>query len=926
MFRPLLRFALLSALVVVFAGASPAAPSPAAPPQAQSQVPTPESILGFKVGDDYELASYDEALAYFMALAETSDRVELEQVGRTSLGLDWYIALISDAENLANVEHYREIAQRLAHPENLTDEEARALAREGKAIVSVDGGLHSTETAHGQHTIQLAYDLVTEKEGDISRAILENVIVVLWFSMNPDGQNMVVDWYESNLGTEFEVSRMPRLYQKYVGHDNNRDGYGLNMLESRVVSQVMRYWEPQVMYNHHMTSPFPATIWLPPYAEPISPYVHPLINRTNSLIGLAAAVALDERGQIGATHMGTGYDFWYPGYIDQVHSFHNIVNMFSEGGMHGYASPRFYSVRDFPQDKQDLRQGALHSSIWKGGWWRLRDSVEYMLTASMATLDVAAKYKENILYNRYQAGRDVIQQYTEGPPFAYFIPQQQRDPVAAVEMLRRLAFQNIEIHQLTQPVTFESQSYPAGTWVIPMARANASFSRVLLSVQEYPDIRQYEDGPPDQPYDAAGWTLPYQMEVYVVEAGSPLDDSVLAAMAPVEGEAISWQDEDGDAAPFDSLPGVGFNTNPIAAAILPLPGRTTGSGPALAVDPVQNNAFRAINRAWREGGSVRFVPGTPAVGGATQGGGAGSSGRYVITGLSDAVTNEMVTDLALQAERTRPTGNEIDKPRIGLYRPWAASMDEGWTRWLMEGFDFDFVSIYNADFKAGRVRDRYDVIVLVDMRGGQILNGSQPGTVPPRYAGGIGRVGVRALDEFVRDGGTLVCLNASSMFAVEQLHLPVENVVAGLDRQEFFLNGSIVELIIDTSHPVMSGMAEKASAMVGRSPVFTVTEGFEGAALAKYQENGSPLLSGYLLGEEHMQGYAAALDVHHGDGHVILLGLRPQWRGQPYGTFRVLFNAALYSAEVAAMTPPNPDFWTPPVKEEPEAKEEKNGQ
>lgn len=910
MLKILFRCVLLSALVIASAGAS----SPALP-QVQSGIPTPESVLGFRVGDDYELASYDESLAYFMALAETSDRVELRQVGRTSLGLDWYIALISDPKNLTNVEHYREIAQRLAHPERLTDEEGHALAREGKAIVAIDGGLHATETAHGQHTIQLAYDLVTEKEGDISRAILENVVLVLWFSINPDGQNMIVEWYESNLGTEFEVSRMPRLYQKYVGHDNNRDGYGLNMLESRVVSQVMRHWEPQIMYNHHMTSPFPATFWLPPYAEPISPYVHPLINRTNSLIGLAAAVALDERGLIGSTHMGTGYDFWYPGYIDQVHSFHNIVNMFSEGGLHSYASPRYYSVSDFPQDKQDLRQGALHSSIWKGGWWRLRDSVEYMLTASMATLDVAAKYKENVLYNRYQAGRDVIQQYTEGPPFAYFIPQQQRDPVAAVEMLRRLAFQNIEIHQLTESITFEGQNYPAGTWVIPMARANASFPRVLLSVQEYPDLRQYEDGPPDQPYDAAGWTLPYQMEVRVVEAGSPLDDTVLAAMAPVQGEPIAWQDEDGDAAPFDSLPGVGFDTNPIAAGIVPLPGRSTGIGPALTVDPVQNNAFRAINRAWRNGGNVRFVPGTPE-----SAAGTSSSGRYVITGLSDAVMNEMVTELALQAERTSASGTEINKPRIGLYRPWAASMDEGWTRWLIEGFDFDFDSIYNTDFKAGRMRDRYDVIVLVDMRARQILDGSQVGTVPPRYAGGIGQVGVRALDEFVSAGGTLVCLNASSMFAVEHLHLPVENVVAELDNQEFFLNASVVELIVDTSHPVMSGMSEEAAAMVGGSPVFTVSEGFEGAVLAKYQEKGSPLLSGYLLGEEHMQGYAAALDVHHGDGHVILLGLRPQWRGQPYGTFRVLFNAALHSAEVAAMTPSNPGFWSPPVKEEPEEK------
>jgi hypothetical protein len=257
---------------------------------AQRTIPTPESVIGFAIGDDFQLASYEQSMAYFRALDEASDRVELVEVGRTSEGRAWYVALISDPENLANVERYREISQRLAHPEGLTDGEARALAREGKVIVAIDGGLHSSETAHGQHTIQLAYDLVTEKDGDVSRAILENVVLVLWPSLNPDGQEMIVDWYRSNLGTPYEISSLPALYQKYVGHDNNRDGYGLNMIESRASVRVNRHWEPQVIYSHHMTSPFPATIWLPPYADPIHPYAHPLINRTMSMMGMAAAL------------------------------------------------------------------------------------------------------------------------------------------------------------------------------------------------------------------------------------------------------------------------------------------------------------------------------------------------------------------------------------------------------------------------------------------------------------------------------------------------------------------------------------------------------------------------------------------------------------------------------------------------------------
>ncbi|MCJ7627189.1 MAG: hypothetical protein MUO50_02260, partial [Longimicrobiales bacterium] len=642
------------------------------------------------------------------------------------------------------------------------------------------------------------------------------------------------------------------------------------------------------------------------------PYGHPLISRTMNMMGMAAAQMLDERGFPGATHMGTGYDTWYPGYIDFVNLFHNVVLMFSETGMHGYATPRFYSVNDFPPEDRALNPGALHSSLWRGGWWRLKNSVDMMLIASTATLDVAAKYRENILYNRYQAGRDVIAQHTDGPPYGYFIPQQQRDPVAAVELLRRLAFQNIEIQQLDRVVEFQGRTYPAGTWVIPMARANASLPEVLLSVQDYPEVRVHPDAPADQPYDISGWTLPYQMNVGVFEAASPLSDEVLSAMVSLQGEATPWSSE-ADAAPFDMVPGPGFNTNAAAAAILPLPGRLSGSGPNLSLDASQNNAFRAVNRAWNQGARVSFSPGQ-----AGEAGAPGSGGRYLISGLGSREMESLVSDLALQAQRTGQAGTSISRPRVGLFRPWRASIDEGWTRWLMEMFDFEFQSLYNADVIAGELGDRVDVVILADISGRQILEGSPPGTVPPRYAGGIGAVGVRALDAFVRGGGTLVCLNGSSTFAIDELNLPVRDVVAEMDNEDFYVGGSILEVTVDPSHPVMTGMPERSKIMVARSPVFTVTEGFEGAVLAKYQELGTPLVSGYLLGEEHIQGYAAALDVFHGEGHVILLGFRPQWRAQSYATFPVLFNSALYSQEVAGVVSGNTDFWTAPAPKEKE--------
>jgi hypothetical protein len=306
-----------------------------------------------------------------------------------------------------------------------------------------------------------------------------------------------------------------------------------------------------------------------------------------------------------------------------------------------------------------------------------------------------------------------------------------------------------------------------------------------------------------------------------------------------------------------------------------------------------------VNQAWRAGGSVQLD----------------AKGRYVISGVAPGTLAQWVERLALRAEWVAaPAGPKVAKPRLAMYRPWTASMDEGWTRWLLEMYGFDFTPIYNADVRSGALGDRFDVIILTDERARTITDGFQPGSVPPRYEGGIGDAGVRALEEFVRRGGTLICLNNSALFAIDALTLPVRNVVAGLTRQQFFSNGSILEIVPDPAHPVMAGMPDRAPVFVFGSPAFTTTREFDGAVLAKYRAAGSPLLSGYLLGEKYLNGAAAAVDVRHGDGHVVLIGFKPQWRGQPFGSFRVLFNAALFHGELAAKAAGTKGFWTPPTE------------
>jgi hypothetical protein len=894
-----MRLVIPTALLLLLTGVAPVAQAPAAT-QARpvSGIPTPASVFGFEPGADYKLATYDQSLAYFQKLAGASRYIKLFEAGKTSQGRPMVFALISTPENLARIDRLREIWRRLAHPQGLSDEQAAQLAREGKALVHIDGGLHATEVAGPQHTPLLAYDLLRKALEPATHAMLENVVVMLWPTINPDGQQMVAEWYMKNVGTPYELSGLPRLYQDYVGHDNNRDAYMLNMIESRVIEHTWRQWEPQIVYVHHQSGPFPTRIWLPPFSEPVGVDAPPIVAREVNMIGMAIAKGLDEHEQPGATHMGTAFDAWYPGYIDYAPVFKNIPAFWTETALYQYATPHQYTLDDFPQNFRDLRPQTLYSSPWKPGWWHLRDAVDYMETASLSVIEYASKYKESLLLDRYKAGRDQIARGRTDAPFAYVIPQDQRDPVAAVELLRRLAFGGVRVSQLTAPAAIDGTTYPAGTWVIPTDQEFAAVAREVLDVQHYPDLREFPGGPPERPYDAAGWTLPLQMGVKVAAAKTALSSEArasLAVLGPMPEPRVTpspYPDNSPDAAPFDSVPGIGFDSEPAAAAIVPPAGRVTGDGPALALDAAQNNAFRAMNRAWTLGGTVQF-----------------SNGRYFLVGLSPAQQDDLVKTLALVAERTAAEGATVRRPRIGLFQPWNGSMDEGWTRWLLERYGFDYVLLHPEDLKAP-LAPRVDVVLFADDaripmegagrggRGGQAGQDSQGRggrAVRPEYAATLTADDVHGIEQFVRGGGTLVFVNNATAFPIQQFKLPVRNAVAGLKSEEFFLRGTIVEVLPDTTQQSMAGLAERTPVFADSSPIFETEEGFTGKVLAKYPDTGSPLLSGYLIGEKYMNGKAAALDVQLDAGHVILLGFRPEWRDQSFGTFKVVFNSLLES-------------------------------
>ena len=900
---------------------SAAAPAPSAverPPTSiastPSNLPTPESVWGFAPGQDGRLATYDQSIEYFKKLAAASKNMQLFEAGKTSEGRTEYYAVISTTENLAKLDRYREIAQRIAHPEGLTDDEAHALAREGKVIIHIDGGLHATESAGPQHTPLLAYDILRRVNDPDMHAELENVILMLWPTINPDGQQMVAEYAAANQGRQF-----PGLYQAYVGHDNNRDAYMLNMIESRVVEHVWRQWEPDIIHVHHQGAPAPMRIWFPPFAEPIATWAPPLMSREVNAIGMAMARAEDEAGHPGSGHMGRPYDAWYPGYIDYNPMFKNIVAYWTETAANGGGGGG--GGRGGPAGQPERPQ-SLYSSPWTpGSPWNLRSAIEYMETASLGALDFAAKYKDSIIYDRYMSGRDQIALGKTTAPYAYVVPQVQTDPVAPVEMLRRLAFQGVRVSQLAAPATIGGANYPAGTWVVPTDQEFAAVAREVLDVQKYPEVRPGGPNTPlDQPYDAAGWTLPMTMNVKVVAAATPIAADVRAKLKllgpspdfKVKPSAYNMTASP-DAAPFDSVPGIGFNSNLGAAAIVPPAMPLTGTGSALAIDAAQTNVFRALNQAWKAGGTVQLAMGT------------GGSARYLITGLPAGDQQQLVTSLALKAERSSETGVPVKKPRIGLFEPVNESQDAGWTRWLFEQYGFDIITLHTADFHAP-LASKVDVVILAsDVRvptanagagrggagrgaggsGGGAGAAGAAGAGGAGAAGGQGRGGavadvlsaddLKGFEDFIRAGGVLVCMNSASTFGIQQFELPVTNVLAGVSRNDFFTGGSVMEVQVNQAHPVMAGMPAKAAVFVDGSPAFETGANFKGAVLARYQESGSPLLSGYLQGEKYINGKVAALDVALDKGHVILLGFRPQWRDQTFGTFKVLFNAAIYS-------------------------------
>jgi len=894
----------------------------------QTHITTPEEQFGHKIGDDYWLATYAQLKEYWEKLAQESDRMILQTIGKTEEGRDMVMAIITSPENHKNLESYKDISRRLALAQNLTDEEANELARKGKAVVWIDGGLHSTEVVGAQQEIELVFQMVSMNDPETLR-ILDNVILLALIT-NPDGMDLVGNWYMRHEDPEKRTTRnLPRLYQKYIGHDNNRDFYMVTQKETEAVCNIhYREWFPQIVYNHHQTGPAGCVLFAPPFKDPHSYNLDPLLVLGITTVGNAMHSRFAKEGKPGSTmREGAWYQTWWNGCLRCTPYFHNMIGILTE--MIGNPTPMeipFLLERQLPDGDTPYPIAPQK--------WHMHQSIEYSISADRAILDLASKLKEDFLFNIFRMGKNSIKRgsrdhwtitpektkavteainkdkpemtgsgRSRGYPVKYYeevlhkpefrdprgfiIPSDQHDFLTAVKFVNTLIKNGITVHKASAPFEVNEKKYPEGSLVVKTAQAFRSHVIDMFEPQYYPDDFQYPGGPPLPPYDSAGYTLAFQMGV--------------------EFDRIM----DGFDGPFEEITDV----------IKPSPGKISDPGSkGFLLSHKKNDSFTALNRLLKSGEEVFWLKESVQVNKKIYP--AGTMYIRAKRSTPDAL-KEISADTCLDFTGTNmklaDKAYKVSPVRIGLWDQYGGSMDSGWIRWILERFEFDFRLVFAPELDKGSLNEKFDVLIFVsrsipglDSREERFYRRSgpiDPETIPEEYRDRLGSVTkektIPELEDFLKKGGYIITIGSATDLAYH-LGLPVENALAkktqdgkseSLPMEEFFIPGSILDVTVNNSNPLGYGMPEKVNVFFNRSPVFRLLpeatlKGFEPVS---WFDAETSLVSGWALGQQHLNGGIAVLDAKVGKGRLLLLGPEVTFRAQPHGTFKFLFNGIYYS-------------------------------
>jgi len=753
---------------------------------AAQKVPEPKDVLGFTPGDDRKLAAWSQIVEYFKRLDAASDRVTFEEIGKTTMEAPFVYATISSPENLKNLERIRNINAMLADPRKIKSSDllAKKYIAQGKTIVLITCGIHSTEVGSTLSSMLIAHRLASSNDPEVQN-ILKNTIVLLVPSLNPDGVDIVKNWYDKTLGTPYEGTEPPELYHKYVGHDNNRDWYAFTQVETQLtVEKIHNVWHPQIVHDIHQQGAYGSRLFLPPYMQPVEPNVPKQIVEGFTELGNYIAADLRKKGFQGITTNST-YDAWTP--ARAYSHYHGGVRILSETASAKLATPitvTFDQLRG-GEGYDSKKESPNFGPVWKGGEWKLRNITDTMTTAAFSLMDHAADNRTKWLDRFYRIGKEAVRGRKKGETYAYIIEWSGGNPW---NLRGPLEYAGVEIEQVAE-FSYNGKQYPDRTWIVRMNQPYGVFAKTMIEPQPYPTLLD-DKGNPIAPYDVTAHSLALLTNTKVTKVESPIR----------------------------------FSEPPLSA----------GSG---------------------------------------MGTGMGSDRKYVKL----------------------------------IYRSYVPSMDEGWTRWVLEK------NLFEIEFKLGRrisfepglnprllkgdLWPDVETIIFPDQSANSILNGYAKGSMPEEYTGGLGKEGASRLRKFVEDGGTLIFLNRSTEFAIQQFGLPVKDVTKGLARKDFYIPGSILRTEIDTTNPVAKNMPAESIAWYENSPAFEIQTDPLALAnnfriIARYPSDPKKiLLSGWALGAEKIAGKAALVEFKMGKGKIYLFGFRPQYRAQSVATFPLFFNA-----------------------------------
>jgi len=828
------------------------------PVAAQPAVTTPTEHLGRVPGVDFELADWGEVRTYFKNLGDESPNAVTTTIGTTTEGREFLLTVISSAENLARLDQLKAYSKIICDPRGRTDAEKQEALENGKVFLFVSCAMHATETAAPQFAMEFAYALATSDEEPWASA-RDNVVVGLFPCLNPDGLDHVVDWYRRTVGTPYEATGLLKLYQYYAGHDNNRDWFMLTQAETRIVTeQLYSVWFPQVYWDVHQQGSSRERMFVPPFRDPLNPNLDPAIISGIDALGSRALLDMTRDGLSGVS-TGVSYDMWWNGGNRNVPVRHNIIGLLTEAASVRIASPIFLPRGDLsgPRGLGQYAPSNRFPDPWPGGWWRLRDIIDYELAFGRSLLGSLAREPRYWLANALGASERVIRKGEDEAPRAWVIPSDNRDPAAVRRLVDVLLRSGVEVHVSEDTVEADGRPYPAGSLVILGNQPYGSHVKDLFEVQRYP-----ESGPP--PYDVSGWTLPALLGVRRIEVMHALDDDLDLERVTTATAAV---------AAFGGDPRVEPGSTGIRSSW------DTDTWTALVHELAAERSMTLITTGERAG---LFVAGAEAPEDDEQ--------RIVLGSM----------------------------PRIGLYSPWRGNMDEGWMRYLFDTLEYPYLTLRNEMLRAGGLSDLIDVLVIPSIGPGQLDSGRPEGTIPDEYAGGLAPEGAAAIEEFVRGGGTLIGLGSSTQWVIDLLRIALVDVTREPETSEFSCPGSVLRGVPAPDHAFTAGLPPTIALFFssGASAWREMTEKERQEkdypddpkleTLLRYAPT-RVLLSGWIEQPQVIEGRAGWVRAGYGKGRVHLFGFRPQYRGWTQAAFPLLLRALLFDAPgVEAPAPTEP--------------------